>query len=231
MQRARADFHELARRGELPAASAEDIAASQAEDVRVRAALSFNKLSCGTMHLLAHDQLQALVALCSAPVVLPPREALSMLVGMAEGSVSAGEVRAALARLTRVPDEARRTPAGSGVALAAPGASGGAVAAAAGAGAVAPDASAAGASAATSSGYAVTNLSAHEMEERAAAAAAVFGTSDGSGATVKGESGSAGEHGSSGKGAPAPKKSIGSVLPSVLRLIKTSRRAAMGCWA
>lgn len=219
MQRAKADFHELARKGELPAASVEAIAASQAEDVRVRASLAFNKLSCGTMRLLTHAQLQALVAIASAPVVLPPREALSLLDDLVGcGTAGLAKVRARLAQLTRIPEEARRAAAAT------------AAAAAAAQVPASPDATALAPSGAHpiaaeekgSVGAEVANLSAHEMEERAAAAAAAFGASQGSDApgarssdvTVPGTTEQAGTSKSARPDVPKKAASGANVLPA-----------------
>ena len=99
MQEVRTAFHALADEGAEPATTAEEIAASQAADVKARAQLNFNKLGCSSMRFLSHAQLCALLATLSAPRVMPADAAVSMLHGMATGA--ALDVEAVRAKLRK----------------------------------------------------------------------------------------------------------------------------------
>jgi hypothetical protein len=97
LQDVRTKFRNLAH--EEPARSADDMAAAQAADVRARATLNFNKLGIREAKLLSHTQLQALVALLSAPQVAAATDAAALLVACVSTGGAPVDTEALRARL------------------------------------------------------------------------------------------------------------------------------------
>lgn len=91
LQEARGTFRSLANDDASECASIDQAAAKQAADVATRAQLDYTRLGRSGAHVLSAFQLRFLLAALAAPTVMPTRQGLALMQGLAAGELSADE--------------------------------------------------------------------------------------------------------------------------------------------